>query len=81
MGILKALKQRFSEIRAWPPGYEPILELLRQQKGHSPAQTGKQAQQDPGPTGCDFADKVLLPTLRQEQAFIDQEVVFEPVRT
>ena len=80
MGILKALKQRFTEIRAWPPGYEPMLKLLQQQKGHSPDMAGKQAQQDPGTTGCEFADKILLPAIRQEQAFIDQEVVFESLQ-
>ena len=77
MSILKALKQRFFEIHPWPPGYEPMLELLRQQKGHSPTMAGKQAQQDPDTTGCEFADQVLLPAIRQAQAFIDQEVVFE----
>ncbi len=81
MGILKALKQRFSEIRAWPPGYEPMLKLLQQQKGHSSDMANKQAQQDPGTTGCEFADQVLLPAIRQKQAFIDQEVVFESLRS
>ncbi len=80
MGILKALKQRFFEVRAWPPGYEPMLELLRQQKGHSPIMAGKQAQQDPDTTGCEFADQALLPAIRQAQAFVDQEVVFESPR-
>ncbi len=80
MAILKALKQRFSEIRAWPPGYRPMLESLRQQKGHSPSTAGKQAQQDPGVTGCEFADDVLLPALRRHQAYIDQESVFEVPR-
>ncbi len=76
MGILKALKQRFPEVYAWPPGYEPMLKLLQQQKGHLSEMVDKQAQQDPGITGCEFADKVLLPAMRQKQAFIDQEVIF-----
>lgn len=79
MSILKALKPRFPGIRAWPPGYEPMLALLRQQKGHAPAMAGKQAQQDPGTTGCEFADQVLLPAIRQEDAFVDQEVMFESI--
>lgn len=81
MGILKVLKQRFAEIHAWPPGYKPMLKLLQAEKGHSPAMAGKQAQQDPGATGCEFADQVLLPAIRQAQAFIDQEAVFESPRT
>jgi len=75
MGILKALKQRFTDIHAWPPGYQPMLTLLQQRKGHRPDQAGKQAQQDPGTTGCEFADTVLLPAIRLEQAFIDQEAI------
>jgi len=65
MGILKALKQRSSEIQAWLPGYEPMLKLLQQQKGHSPTIAGKQAQQNLGTTGCNFANNVLLPAIRQ----------------
>ena len=76
MGILKALKQRFDVVRAWQPGYEPMLKFLQQQKGHQPVMTDKQEQQDPGTTGCDFADKILLPAIRQEKQFVDQEVVF-----
>jgi len=77
MGILKALKQRFDEVCAWAQGYEPMLQLLQQQKGHQPAMADKQAQQDPGITGCEFADKILLPAIRQEKKFVDQEMVFD----
>lgn len=76
MGILKALKQRFPDIQAWRPGYQPMLNLLQQEKGHSPGMVSKQAQQDPGTTGCEFADTVLLPALRRQQAFVDQEGIF-----
>ena len=76
MGILKALKQRFNDVRAWQPGYEPMLKFLQQQKGHRPVMADKQEQQDPGTTGCDFADKILLPAIRQEKQFVDQEIVF-----
>ncbi|VAW84019.1 hypothetical protein MNBD_GAMMA18-220 [hydrothermal vent metagenome] len=67
----------FRNPRLGPLGYEPLLKLLRQQSGHSPTMAGKQAQQDPDTTGCEFADQVLLPAIRQAQVFIDQEVVFE----
>ncbi|MCF6338487.1 MAG: DUF2220 family protein [Gammaproteobacteria bacterium] len=76
MDILKALKQRFDEMHAWQPGYEVMLKLLQQQKGHRPVMADKQEQQDPGTTGCDFADKILLPAIRQEKQFVDQEIVF-----
>jgi len=76
MGILKALKQRFNEVRAWSPGYKPMLKILQQQKGHQPAMADKQAQQDPGTTGCEFADEILLPAIRHEKKFVDQEIVF-----
>ncbi len=76
MGILKALKQRFDEVCAWQPGYEPMLKFLQQQKGHRPVMADKQEQQDPGTTGCDFADKILLPVIRQRKQFVDQEIVF-----
>ncbi len=73
MGILKALKQRFVEISAWQAGYEPLLQLLRQQQGHRPAMADKQAQKDPVTTGCEYADTVLLPAIREMETFIDQE--------
>ncbi len=79
MGILKALKQRFDEVCAWAQGYEPMLQLLQQQKGHQPAMADKQGQQDPGTTGCEFADEILLPAMRQEKKFVDQESVFDGV--
>ena len=73
MGILKALKQRFVEISAWQAGYEPLLQLLQQQQGHRPAMADKQAQKDPVTTGCEYADTVLLPAIREMETFIDQE--------
>ncbi len=73
MGILKALKKRFVEISAWRKGYIPMLERLQQGKGHPPVLADKQAQKDPGNTGCQFADTVLLPLIRERLAFVDQE--------
>lgn len=73
MGILKALKQRYIEITAWQTGYEPMLQLLRQGKGHRPAMADKQAQKDPGITSCKYADIELLPAIREMQTFVDQE--------
>ncbi len=76
MSILQALRQRFIGLQAWQPGYEPMLSLLQAGRGHAAVMAGKQAQSDPGSTGCAYADQVLLPALRQYRAFVDQEAVF-----
>lgn len=70
MQMLKSLRQRFGDVRAWRPGYEPMLETLRA-TGVQPVE-GRAEQADPQTTGCDFADRVLLPAIR-EHGFWDQE--------
>ena len=70
MQMLKSLRQRFADVRAWEPGYEPMLATLRA-AGVQPVE-GRAEQVDPGTTGCDFADRVLLPAIR-EHGFWDQE--------
>ncbi|WP_020209097.1 Wadjet anti-phage system protein JetD domain-containing protein [Gilvimarinus chinensis] len=72
MSILKAIRQSFTDARAWQPGYQPMLERLLNGDGHT---SRVSLQQDPELTGCDFADYSLLPALRRAQAFIDQEIV------
>ena len=72
MAILAALRRRFGEVHAWQPGYEPLLELLRNGHGHTAEMSNKQLQSDPGTTGCPYADETLLPTMRLF-GFIDQE--------
>ena len=76
MGILKALKQRFLELQAWQPGYSRMLEQLHKGSGHAALMADKQAQIDPGKTGCHYADAILLPAMREHQTFVDQETVF-----
>lgn len=67
MQMLKSLRQRFGEITAWRPGYEPMLADLtaagsgNRPTGHRPS---LHRQVDPGTTGCAFADSVLLPAVR-----------------
>ncbi len=73
MAILKALRHSLPALTAWRPGYAPLLDLLQNGDGHSALQAGKTGQTDPGDTGCDYADTVLLPALRQYQRFVDQE--------
>jgi hypothetical protein len=75
MAILKSLRLTFPEVTAWKPGYEPMLELLRNGHGHGFDWHNKGEQSDPGMTGCAYADHVLLPAIRSTQLFIDQEAV------
>lgn len=74
-GILKGLRQSLPTLRAWEPGYRPMLELLEHGGGHSAEQAHKTGQIDPVQTGCAYSDTTLLPALRQHQRFVDQEAV------
>jgi len=76
MSILAALKQRFAEIVAWQPGYQPMLQLLRSGNGHALDVGDKQGQVDPGMTGCGYADRQLLPAMRELERFLDQEGIW-----
>lgn len=73
MAILASMRRQFNSMQAWPPGYLAMLNALRQGLGHTPEEADKTRQHDPGQTGCPLADKELLPTLREQQRFIDQE--------
>lgn len=64
MQILKSLRARFAGLRAWPPGYEPMLENLRERGGHVSRAPNEGGQMDPLTTGCTYADEVLLPAVR-----------------
>lgn len=74
MAILKALRNTFSTIEAWRPGYTPLLDQLIAGGGHSAEEANKKQQIDPVTTGCHFADDVLLPQMRKH-GFVDQESV------
>jgi hypothetical protein len=73
IAILKALRQRFTGMEAWQPGYTAMLERLPD--GHPAKDAGKQDQLDPGETGCRYADERLLPALRRTGRFLDQEAI------
>lgn len=75
MAILASLHQGLPQIEAWQPAYSLMLEHLMNGKGHSPSQAGKELQRDPGTTGCTYADTCLLPALRQQARFVDQELI------
>jgi len=73
MGILKALRKVFPSLESWKAGYISMLDAIENGKGHTPKEAGKEKQEDPGNTGCEYADSVLLPALRKHQRFLDQE--------
>jgi hypothetical protein len=75
IAIIKSLRQVFPSLTAWVPGYQPMLEALREGAGHTPFQATKMAQVVPDACGCDYADRELLPELMQSRRFIDQEWV------
>lgn len=74
MQILIALRRRFGDVTCWKPGYGKLLNRLRAEGGHRPDEADKQRQTDPGVTGCNYADEVLLPAMR-DRGFLDQEAL------
>ena len=74
MRILAALRAVFDGLRAWEPGYQPMLARLELGEGHSPEAAGKEGQLCMQSTGCEFADTQLLPVLLNKGLFVDQEV-------
>jgi hypothetical protein len=75
LAILKTLKQTFTEILAWQPGYRLLLEHLQRGHGHGHDSSGKSLQRDSGLTGCRYADEILRPAIIDTGLFIDQEVI------
>jgi hypothetical protein len=74
MRILAAVRRPFPTVSAWMPGYQPMHHALMRGHGHRPESAGKEAQKDLDRTGCPYADSVLLPAIRDEGRFLDQEV-------
>ncbi|RTD84984.1 hypothetical protein EJO68_30595 [Variovorax atrisoli] len=73
MQILASLREVFPQASAWRPGYVQLASLLATGAGHRPELAAKAQQTDPGRTGCAYADDGLLPLLRSQGRFIDQE--------
>jgi len=73
MGILASLKKVFPLMEPWEKGYESMLDIITNGGGHSPSEAGKEKQEDPGSTGCEYSDNILLPALRLHHRFLDQE--------
>ena len=74
MQILASLRAVFTGLEAWPPGYEPMLQVLVEGGGHLPESAGKGLQYEVQNTGCQFADQELLPSIRSTGRFVDQEI-------
>lgn len=74
-GILSALRGVFHDMKAWKEGYEIMLHYLEQGVAHPISSKNKGAQNDPGRTGCNYSDQVLLPAIRNIELFVDQEAV------
>lgn len=73
MQILANLRAVFPGAQAWKSGYALLAAILERDGGHAPEQASKEMQSDPGSTGCVFADEQLLPLMRQQGRFVDQE--------
>lgn len=73
MGIVARLRGSFAGAESWKPGYEVLLRILDAEGGHTPEAARKAGQRDPGVTGCQYADSVLLPAIRRYGKFADQE--------
>lgn len=74
MAILRALRGSIGGLRAWQPGYEPMLACLLAGQGHSADVADKLGQIPIELTGCSYADGHLLPALTSVGAYVDQEV-------
>lgn len=73
MQILANLRVVFPGAVAWQAGYARLAALLASGGGHAPELAAKELQADPGTTGCAFADGRLLPLMRAQGRFMDQE--------
>lgn len=72
--ILKGLRSVFPGMRAWADGYDPLVALLRQGKGHALIDDPRKGdQKKPGHIGCAYADTVLMPAIEETGLFHDQE--------
>lgn len=73
MRILKAMRATFPQLTAWEPGYVLMLQELLAGRGHSPEAAEKAGQSPIETTGCQYADHQLIPALKTEGRFVDQE--------
>lgn len=79
MRILAAMRSSFPSLSAWETGYSMMLKELSEGKGHSPEAAEKAGQKSIDATGCLYADQQLIPALKSQGRFVDQEF-FRPHR-
>jgi hypothetical protein len=78
LSILRSLRTVFPEMRAWVPGYAPLLQRLLNGQGHLPVEDPRKGEQRViDTTGCSYSDQELLPALDASGRFVDQEA-FSP---
>lgn len=77
MGILKSLRGQFTNAQAFKPAYRKIMHYHQNGIRYKPKHKANAGQTDPGITGCEFVDTQLLPLLRKEGFYTDQEVLCE----
>ncbi|WP_444995008.1 Wadjet anti-phage system protein JetD domain-containing protein [Aliikangiella sp. IMCC44359] len=75
LAIFKAIKNNFSQLELFKPGYQAMLEMIKNGFGHPLEHRDKDKQIDPMTTGCDYADLEVLPLIRLKKRFFDQEGV------
>ena len=74
MRILAAMRSTFPRLTAWEPGYALMLQELLDGRGHSPEAAEKAGQRPIERTGCLYADQQLIPALKIQGRFVDQEL-------
>lgn len=79
MRILAAMRSTFPSLSAWETGYSMMLKELWEGRGHSPEAAEKAGQKPIEATGCLYADQQLIPALKSQGRFVDQEL-FRPHR-
>lgn len=76
MQLLKTLRLSFANMSAWPIAYKLMLDAVTIKNcGHKMKYGSKAGQKDPEETGCDYADLEILPCIRVQRRFLDQEVI------
>lgn len=78
LAILSALRGIFKGMTVWRPGYDAMLLHHGNNVSHPISSANKGAQKDPGQTGCPYSDDILLPAIRMDELFVDQEIVSFP---
>lgn len=73
MRILVAMRNNFSAMQAWQPGYDQMLQSLLDGHGHSPEAADKRGQRPLDTVECPYADGQLLVALKSLGKFVDQE--------